>query len=53
MKPLENAHPETFRAVQFVLTDMEETLIYKGNWLRLPTRRWKSYNTPYQFNGLK
>lgn len=30
MKPLGNAHPETFRAVQFVLTDMDETLTYKG-----------------------
>nr|WP_279627239.1 hypothetical protein [Kosakonia pseudosacchari] len=30
MKPLGNAHSETFRAVQFVLTDMDETLTYKG-----------------------
>lgn len=30
MKQLENAHAATFRAVRFVLTDMDETLTYQG-----------------------
>jgi len=37
MRDLKTAMPKTFRSVRFVLTDMDETLTYKG---RLPARTY-------------
>jgi hypothetical protein len=46
LQPLSEASPSTFRSVRFVLTDMDETLTYRGAWRREPMTRSSDCRRP-------
>ena len=45
MKDLALAPRSTFASVRFALTDMDETLTYRGGYRLAPTMRWSGFRT--------